>query len=170
MLASSVESVSEQPELLASSLQEPEEMGWKKHPYLYPAPTCLILQGSWLCSLSHLLANHRPHIFAHSYSQPRNCWLVHSLFLLPTRHHKPQDYALVWAGWLMAGMTHSALPSGLLKGRAQATSEVLCASKAMKSAGCGVRTPGFEPSSIHYQLGQSLFLVKPVSSSAEWES
>lgn len=43
MLASSVESVSEQPELLASSLQEPEEMGWRKHPSLpIPSPTCLL--------------------------------------------------------------------------------------------------------------------------------
>lgn len=37
MLASSVESVSEQPELLASSLQEPEETSWRKHPY---SPAC----------------------------------------------------------------------------------------------------------------------------------
>lgn len=45
MLANSVESVSEQPELLASSLQEPEETDWKKYPNPSPAPTCLIPHG-----------------------------------------------------------------------------------------------------------------------------
>ena len=42
MLASSVESVSEQPELLASSLQELEDKGWKNHPYPSRAHICLI--------------------------------------------------------------------------------------------------------------------------------
>lgn len=45
MLASSVESVSEQPELLASSLQEPEETGWRKHPYLLVPRGILALQA-----------------------------------------------------------------------------------------------------------------------------
>lgn len=48
-----------------------------------------------------------------------------------------------------------------LERQAQATPEVLRARTTVRSAGCGVRTPGLRPGSTLYQPGQSVFLVKP---------
>lgn len=104
MLASSVESVSEQPELLASSLQEPEEMIWREHPYPSLSPAALFLPGPRPYSLSQLSGeSQRQDVDSLLTSSPLLTQkLPVDLFAVLAAHRAPQALGLHFdLGWLM---------------------------------------------------------------------